>query len=147
MAGWAEGFFLASLKRSGQALEARLAIETVFDAEPEARLLVCGDFNADAQEMPLRILCGDPDDTGNAALAGRCLMPLERDLPEARRFSVIHGGRRLMLDHLLASRSLRARVRAVEAHNETLEDEAAVPARNRGPAGSFHAPLLASFDL
>ena len=147
VAGWAEGFFLASLKRSGQALEARLAIERVFDEDPEALVLVCGDFNADAQEMPLRILCGDPDDTGNAALAGRCLAPLERGLPEARRYSVIHRGRRLMLDHLLASRSLRASVRAVEAHNEALEDEAAVPARSRGPAGSFHAPLLASFDL
>lgn len=145
--GWAEGFFLASLKRSGQALEARLAVEQVFDTDPEALILVCGDFNADAQEMPLRILCGDPEDTGNPTLAGHSLTPLERGLPETRRHTVIHGGRRQMLDHLLASRALRARVHAVEVHNEALEDEAAAPAPGPAPSGSFHAPLLASFTL
>ncbi len=147
VAGWAEGFFLAALKRSGQALEARLAVERVFDADPKALVLVCGDFNADAQEMPLRILCGDPEDTGNPDLAGRSLTPLERGLPEARRHTVIHGGRRLVLDHLLASRSLRALARTVEVHNERLEDEAAAPTPGRAPSGSFHAPLLAGFAL
>jgi hypothetical protein len=34
ISGWAEGFFMAAVKRAGQALELRLAIERVFDAEP-----------------------------------------------------------------------------------------------------------------
>jgi DNA polymerase len=45
VSGWAEGFFAAAVKRAGQALELRLAIERVFDAEPGACIAVCGDFS------------------------------------------------------------------------------------------------------
>ena len=40
--GWAEGFFLSALKRAGQALEVRLLVERIFDAEPDAMIAVCG---------------------------------------------------------------------------------------------------------
>lgn len=146
-AGWAEGFFLAAVKRAGQALEARRAIDAVFDREPEARIVVCGDMNAEEREMPLRILRADAEDTGSAALAGRALVPLERTLPETRRFSVLHGGRPAMLDHVLVSQALLARYRSVEIHNETLEDEAEAARRVPALADSYHAPLVATFDL
>ena len=103
VAGWAEGFFVAAMKRSGQALEARLAVERIFDASPEAWIAVAGDFNADMREVPVRILCGDVEDTGNAVLASRRLAPLERSVPATARYSVLHHGERLMLDHLLVS--------------------------------------------
>jgi endonuclease/exonuclease/phosphatase family metal-dependent hydrolase len=144
VAGWAEGFFLATVKRSGQALEARLWIERLFDEDPDALIAVCGDFNAEVREMPLRTLRGDVEDTGNPALAGRALVALEKSLPETRRYSLMHAGERLMLDHFLVSRRLLARFRDLEVHNEELLDETTAPADT---PGSFHAPLVARFDF
>ncbi len=142
VAGWAEGFFLATMKRAGQALEARLFIERIFDDDPEARIAVCGDFNAEERQTPLRTIRGEPGDTGNPALAARALVPLERTLPESQRFSVVHGGRKQMLDHLLVSRALLAGYDHVEVYNEGLADELT----DAGPA-SHHAPLVAEFEL
>ncbi len=142
VAGWAEGFFLATMKRAGQALETRLFIERIFDQEPEALIAVCGDFNAEERQTPLRTIRGDVGDTGNAALAPRALVPLERTLPESQRFSVVHGGRRQMLDHLLVSQALLAGYRHVEVYNEGLADELT----DAGPE-SHHAPLVAEFEL
>jgi endonuclease/exonuclease/phosphatase family metal-dependent hydrolase len=142
VAGWAEGFFLATMKRAGQALETRLFIERIFDREPEALVAVCGDFNAEERQTPLRTIRGDVGDTGNAALAPRALVPLERTLPESQRFSVVHGGRRQMLDHLLVSQTLLAAYRHLEVYNEGLADELT----DAGPE-SHHAPLVAEFEL
>ena len=143
LAGWAEGFFAATLKRSGQALEARLLVEEIFDAEPEALIAVCGDLNAGVEETPARILRGAVEDSGNSDLSARVLRPLEQGLPPARRFSVIHGGRKLMLDHILASPALARRFTAIEALNEHLPDETAMP---EDDPRSNHAPLVAGFD-
>ena len=144
-AGWAEGFFLATVKRSGQALEARLAVEALFAREPEALIAVLGDFNVKQREMPLRILCAAPSDSGNPALAARGLIDLADCVPEARRFTVLHGGVPALLDHLLASPALARLMDGIEIHNETLRDEALD--RDRPSPGSHHAPLVASFSL
>lgn len=143
--GWAEGFFLATVKRSGQALEARLLVERIFDREPDALIAVCGDFNAEEREMPLRIIRGDVEDTGNGALASRVLVPLDRTLAESQRFSVLHGGRKVMLDHILVSRGLMAGYRHLEAHNEALGDELSALASRGGSPDSYHAPVVAEF--
>lgn len=145
--GWAEGFFLAGLKRSGQALEVRLLVERILADDRDALIAVCGDFNADADEVPVRILRGDQEDTGNGALAGHVLVPVDRSLPDSQRFSVLHAGRRLMLDHVLASRALLALSRHVEVHNEALGDELVAFATRARSADSFHAPLVATFEL
>ena len=142
VAGWAEGFFLATMKRAGQALETRLFIERIFDDEPDALIAVCGDFNAEERQNPLRTIRGEVGDTGNPALAPRALVPIERTLPESQRFSVVHGGRKQMLDHLLVSQALLAAYRHVEVHNEGLADELT----DAGP-DSHHAPLVAEFEL
>lgn len=142
VAPWAEGFFLATMKRAGQALEVRLLIDSVFDADPQALIAVAGDFNAEAGEMPLRTIRGDPADTGNPELAARTLLPVEQALPEARRFSVIHAGHQELLDHVLASPELFAHAQGIEVDNEGLEDEL-----EEGSPRSHHAPLTASFDL
>ena len=142
VSGWAEGFFLATVKRAGQALETRLFIERIFDHDARALVAVCGDFNAEARQTPLRTIRADPADTGNAALEARALVPLERTLPESQRFSVVHGGHKEMLDHVLVSRALLDCYRHVEVHNEGLADELS----DAGPA-SHHAPLVAEFAL
>ena len=55
VAGWAEGLFATTVKRAGQALEVRAAVDDLFDAEAEALIAVAGDFNAAAREVPVRI--------------------------------------------------------------------------------------------
>src|SRR4029453_6146627 len=49
VAGWAEGLFATTVKRAGQALELRVAVDRIFDAEPDALVAVAGDFNAGAR--------------------------------------------------------------------------------------------------
>jgi predicted extracellular nuclease len=147
VAGWAEGFFAAAVKRAGQALELRLAVERVFDAEPEALIAVCGDFNTEDHDTALRLACAGEDDTGSGHLAPRVLTPVERTLPQDRRFTVVHHGRPQMLDHILASRALFGALAAVEIHNEMLEDELVAYGRIDRPPESLHAPVVASFNL
>jgi len=145
--GWAEGFWIAAMKRAGQALEARLLVDELFDGDPDAMIAVAGDCNAELRETALRLLCADPADTGNGALAGRALLAVEAALPADRRHTVIHGGRPVMLDHLLASRRLMGRFQGCEIHNEALGDELVAAANLPGTPESFHAPLVAEFNL
>lgn len=143
--GWAEGYYIAAMKRAGQALEARLLVERLLAEDPDALIAVAGDFNADIAGTPLRILIGDPDDTGNPALAGWRLHPVELSLPPERRFSLVHAGHRWLVDHILVSSALRCRHERTEVLNEGLLDEAAPPDPHF--AGSFHAPMVATFDV
>ena len=142
-AAWAEAYWLAAQKRQGQALEARLAVEALFDGEPSAQIVVCGDLNADAYEMPTRILQALPEDMETQAHAARALVPLERQVPETARYSVLHDGRHVLLDHILASRQLADRCCLVEILNHDLMDEARA---NDPVAGSLHAPVVAVFE-
>jgi endonuclease/exonuclease/phosphatase family metal-dependent hydrolase len=144
---WAEGYFISAMKRAGQALETRLLVDGIFREEPDALIAVCGDLNARANEVPMKILIAAEEDTGNAELVGRTLVPLERSLPADRRYTVLYQGHPEMLDHILVSRSLLASFRGLEIHNETLEDETAVHAHIAQPLTSFHAPMVASFEL
>ena len=72
---------------------------------------------------------------------------LDRTLPESQRFSVIHRGRRIMLDHILASRPLLGCYIGSEIHNETLGDELVSPLMVRGSPETFHAPVVAEFHI
>lgn len=143
-AGWAQGLFLAAQLRQAQALEARLFVETLFDADPEARVIVCGDFNADSYETPTRILCGSPEENAGSAFAARSLERLEARAPAQRRYTVIHGARHALLDHILASRALASRCESVEIFNDDLMDELTA----REPViSSLHAPVVARFRV
>jgi hypothetical protein len=142
-AGWAEGFYLAALKRAGQALECRLAVDRILAKEPKALVAVCGDMNAEVSEMPLRILRGDTADTGNPTLAPAALVPIEDRIATLHRYSVIHSGRPLMLDHILVSSALGERLRDVEVFNRHIPDGSSPTPT----AGSFHAALVATFDV
>ena len=143
--GWAEGFFIAAVKRVQQAMAARLAVDRLLDADPRARICVAGDCNAEVREMPLRVLRADPDDVEVPALAWRSLTALDEQIPAARRYTLLHGGRRLMLDHLLASRALADTCHEVEVHNTALPDELAAAGHGAPALRSFHAPLVAAF--
>jgi endonuclease/exonuclease/phosphatase family metal-dependent hydrolase len=136
-----EGQFVAALKREGQALEARLFIETIFDAEPEARIAVCGDFNADEHDAPTRLLRGGDNEMQEGP---RALAPLEERVDAARRFTVLHAGRPKLIDHILASKALAASWRETMIVNDGLQDEVYA----QDPIeGSLHAPITVTFTL
>lgn len=142
MSGWAEGFFLATLKAAGQALEVRAFLDRLFDMAPDALVAVAGDFNSSEGQAPVRIVLGDEDDTGNGELANRMLLAAERSLPESQRYSVIHRGRPHMADHILLSRQLMGWLHHVECHNEGLHDEVSSPAAVPDSPESYHAPVV-----
>jgi predicted extracellular nuclease len=146
-AGWAEGFFVASLKRNAQALEIRLAIDQMLDQDPHRLIAIAGDLNAEDGEVPLKLLLAAEEDTGNGDLGSRSLIPIERSIARDQRFSVLHHGRPQMLDHILVSRTLFGHVKHVEAHNESLADEVVGATFVTHAAGSYHAPLVADFAL
>lgn len=145
MRGWAEGFFLASVKRTGQACEVRMLVEELFDRDAAALIAVCGDMNAEAHEMPVRLIRGDTSDTSADALAARVLIPAEDRVPEDRRYSIVHSGRRAMYDHILVSPMLADRLDGVHVNNDGLLDEVAEATAEAPPPQSFHAPLVAGF--
>jgi endonuclease/exonuclease/phosphatase family metal-dependent hydrolase len=145
VSAWAEGYYLSGVKRSGQALELRLLIDELFDADAQALVLVAGDFNAEDHETPLRIAIGAAEDTGNQQLAARTMVVLDRALETARRFSILHNGRPQMLDHILVSHGLYGKFRGIEVHNEALGDEAVGYAKGVEAMGSYHAAVVANF--
>jgi endonuclease/exonuclease/phosphatase family metal-dependent hydrolase len=145
--GWSSGYFLAAMKRLGQALEIRRRVDEILTARPKGRVLVGGDLNATESATALRILRAEVEDTGNDALASRVLVPLEAKIPEEQRYTVIHRGRRQLLDHLLASEAL-ARIHVSSAiHADGLIDEYDVGLGRVQPLGSLDAPLVAEFAL
>lgn len=144
---WAEGSFLSSMKRMGQMLQTRKLVDALFDIDDEALVVICGDFNAEYDDVPLEAIRGDVENTGNPNLVKRVLVPCERTVPESSRFSLIHQGRGTMLDHILASRSLLAFYRNTEIHNELLHDESAAFATDDKFPESDHAPVVAEFVL
>lgn len=145
--GWAEGFFLSSMKRVGQALETRLLIDAIFDTAANALLAVCGDFNAEVDEVPLEAIRGSVEQTNNTKLSGRVMIPCELTIPASLRYSFLHFGQGRMLDHLLVSRALFACFRQAEVHNELLHDESSSGASDKKFPESDHAPVVVEFAL
>jgi endonuclease/exonuclease/phosphatase family metal-dependent hydrolase len=147
VSGWGEGFLISALKRDAQALELRLLTEELLRSDPARLVAVAGDFNAPDHSTALILATAPEEDTGSSDLAGSALAVLDRALPADRRFSILHHGRPQMVDHILASRALYAHFRRIEVHNEWLADEAVGFGKGLHSAGSYHAPLVAEFNL
>lgn len=145
-AGWAEGYFLSSIKRVGQALETRILIDKLFDEEPNANIVVCGDFNAQPGEVPVEAICGRVENTQNAALRSRVLISCSSGIAESARFSHIHHGQGNLLDHLLFSHSMLSRFQSAAIHNENLHDESLPFMSDNKFPESDHAGFVARFD-
>ena len=145
--GWAEGSFLSSMKRVSQAVEVRLLVDRILDDDPAAKIVVAGDFNSTSDEVPVQVIRGNVEDTGNPAHATRTLVPLENSVPEPARFTLFHQGRGQQLDHVLVTRNLLAGYRGTQIHNELLHDESAAFATDDKYPESDHAPVVAEFDL
>lgn len=149
---WAEGSFISAMKRLGQALQVRMEVDDLFDrlgvaGEDAPLIAVCGDFNAEQDEEPLRAMCGYVEDTGNPAHGPRVLVACADNVAQSRRYSLFHLGQGEMIDNVLASRALLATLDHVEIHNEYLPDESGAFRTDVKFPESDHAPVIAAFDL
>jgi hypothetical protein len=108
---------------------------------------VCGDFNADLDEVPLEAIRGDVENTGNPALVSRLMIPCERNIPASSRFSPYHQGRLVMLDHILVSRSPLAFWQGQPRTTKSCTTESAAFALDTTFPESDHAPVVAEFLL
>ncbi|MGB0910546.1 MAG: endonuclease/exonuclease/phosphatase family protein [Nitrospirales bacterium] len=145
--GWAEGFFLSSIKHVGQALETRMLIDSIFNQDENALVVVCGDFNAEPHEVPVTAIRGDVENTGNGKLASRVLVSCEHSIPTPSRYTLFHHGKGEMIDHVLASRAMLACYKGSEIHNEILHDESIAFAVDKKFPESDHAPFVADFQI
>lgn len=140
---FAEGQFLAAQKREAQALEARLFVDRLFDSELNARIAVCGDFNSQEHDAPARILRGARDED-TPRTSPRMLVSLTERVAKEERYSVLHNGRPILLDNILASARLSEECSDARILNAGLQDEVLA---TDPIVGSLHAPVMASFDL
>lgn len=148
VSAWAEGSFISAMKRAGQALQARMLIDSIFDAHgPGALIAIAGDFNADADEVCFKAIRGPVEETGNPEHAARIMIPCENNIPDSARYSLFHLGQGQMLDHIVASRQLIRYFRRAEIHNEALPDESGAFRQDVKFPESDHAPLVAEFEL
>lgn len=149
MAGWAEGSFLSAMKRVGQALESRVLIDQIFDSTAltgsPTYIAICGDFNDDLDSVPLQAIRGPIEETNNAGLINRMMIPCELSVPETSRYSLFHRGKGYLLDHILVTRDLLTYYRSTEIHNEILPDESGLS--DIQYPESDHAPIVAEFIL
>ena len=146
-AGWAEGFFISSMKRVGQALETRILLDKIFEEDPLAKIVVCGDFNAPPGEVPVEAICGKVQHTANPDLIPFEMIPCENTIPESSRYTYLHFGNKRLLDHLLISKSLIPFYSHSEIHNEQLKDESIAFAFESNFPESDHAPFVADFEF
>lgn len=148
VAAWAEGSFISAMKRVGQALQARLLIDELFDTQGLGALIaIAGDFNAQADEVSFKAICGPVEETGNPAHSARVMIPCENNIPDSARYSLFHLGKGQMLDHIVVSRPLLRYFRAAEIHNEALPDESGAFRQDTQFPESDHAPVVAEFDF
>ena len=122
-AGWAEGYFLSSIKRVGQALETRLLVERIFAEDAQAKIIVCGDFNSEPGDVPVEAIAGSVENTHNVNLRHTSLIACSQAIAESQSFSYLHHGRKYLLDHMLISRELLGIFKGAWIHNENLHDE------------------------
>lgn len=145
-AGWAEGYFISSMKRVGAALGARVLIDNIFATDPVARIVLGGDLNAEPHEVPVVAIRGEVADHGNPGLNHQTMYPCAESVPMDLRFTLYHHGRKNLLDHVLISRALVAFYSGAEIHNELVRDESVAFATDLKFPASDHAPFVAAFS-
>ncbi|NIO36820.1 endonuclease [Candidatus Bathyarchaeota archaeon] len=145
--GWAEGYFLSSVKRVGQALETRILIEELLRRDPFGTLIALGgDINADIGSVPFKILVGSVTDTSNPELRRTVMVPCEYNVPPEQRYSHLYHGDGAMLNHIIVSNALYPHWVGTQIFNELLPDESIAFASDIKFPESDHAPVVARFE-
>jgi predicted extracellular nuclease len=145
-AGWAEGYFLSSIKRAGQALETRMLVDEIFSRTSDAQIVVCGDFNTEPGEVPVEAICGRVENTGNPDLRASVLLPCSSAIATSIKFSHLHHGKGNLLDHMLISQSMYQLFVKADIFNENLLNESLPFTSDIKYPESDHVPFLTTFN-
>lgn len=145
--GWAEGFFISTIKRVGQALETRILLDKIFENDAEASIVVAGDLNAEIDSVPFRTIVGSMREVSNPDLGPFIMIPCEYNVPEDQRYTLLHHGRGNMFDHVIVSKSLYPYWKGTEIFNELLPDKSIAFSLPEYYPESDHAPVIATFEL
>ncbi len=133
----AEAALRSVVWRAAEALHTRGIVDGLLAADPRALVAVVGDLNDVPDSLVVRTLCGG----GEGALVD-CSSRVRQE----ERFSSIHNGRRIQIDHVLATERLCSRVTAARFVNRDLREHAALPGGDEVPTfDSDHAPLVVRF--
>lgn len=130
-----DGVIRALIYKLAQARHIRRLVDDIFLADPEAQIIVTGDFNTTENTEPLNIIMGAFFAQPETQLTNAC----ER-IPESKRYSFMGRGWKRLLDHMLVSASVRKKIINIEILNESLADQSASPEDMF--AESDHAPVV-----
>jgi endonuclease/exonuclease/phosphatase family metal-dependent hydrolase len=134
---YAEGTLRAVSSRASEALFVRGIVDGLLANDAAAKVAVVGDMNDGPESLAVSIVCG------------RSLLPCDLEIPQERRWSILHHGYKRQLDHVLASRELTKRVSAAAFLNDGLRDHSLLELLpdGGGPVApdSDHAPLVVRF--
>lgn len=132
---YGEATVRALVFRAAEALFVRGAVDALL-ADPLKKVAVIGDFNDVIDSVPVRIIRG-----GGPMLLQSCTELVSKE----KRFTVMHGGNRNTIDHILVSQEMRNRLKNCGILNELLHDHDA--GYSDAPrADSDHALVVASFE-
>lgn len=131
------------VQRAAEALYVRRLVDERLAADADAQIAILGDLNDQPDSLPVRIIRGV---AGGAAANGQgVLYGCEELVDASRRFSVLHGGLRQQIDHVLVSERLRAKAVAAEFLNESLREHVSFADDGPKTVDSDHAPFVVRF--
>lgn len=120
--------FRSEEQRSAQARKIRALVERILVMDPEAAIVVVGDMNEHEFRAPMRVL------------TGTSMENLTERLPLEDRYSFNYQGNSQLLDHILVSRSLAARVHGIRIAHLNADSP-------HGTRASDHDPVLVWLDF
>lgn len=142
---YAQGSFLSTLRCVGQAMDLRGKLDAVLDRDPEANIVVLGDFNDGLGTVTLDTLMGDHIGAYNTALRDFELIPCELSLPTEKQYTYIFRGKGIMLDHILISKNKLPFFKSATVSNELLKEEHIPYRSEKFFLEPDHAPMIAYF--
>jgi endonuclease/exonuclease/phosphatase family metal-dependent hydrolase len=133
-----EGELRSQIWRAAEALFVRGCVDDVLAGSPDALVAAVGDLNETMDSWGVRALRGE----GPGAL-----LDASEGIPAELRFSTLHGGRRMQIDHVLVTAPLHARIQQALFINAALREHDPLPdSGDETPtADSDHAPLVVRF--
>jgi endonuclease/exonuclease/phosphatase family metal-dependent hydrolase len=144
----------ALFRRTAEATTVRTAATEILTKDPQARLVLLGDFNDTVQAQTTQILNGPPgSEIGTPGFSRpdsgdrQRLWNLAPRIPPEQRYSRIYRGRAELIDHILLSHALVHSVAegavTTDAATSVIPSITDAPGNRRGAPGSDHRPVLA----
>lgn len=132
----ADGIIRSEVFRFSQARKLREVIDGIFSSEPDASVIVGGDFNAEEYNSAFRIIRGDIKEAADS------LVVTNQTIAKENRFSVPTNRDRLrLIDHILISKNLEPHLSGTQILNKNISTN-----KNVAPTptlvGSDHAPIV-----